>query len=64
TEKVLREETARLGFKAVIVRAGVQCETNHYAADGTVLTYYDPGTGRKRNMHGGRGWTIPISRYI
>ncbi|KAK1778711.1 hypothetical protein QBC45DRAFT_467002 [Copromyces sp. CBS 386.78] len=49
TEKVLREEAARLGLKAVIIRAGVHCETNQYAADGTLLTYYDPRTGRKRN---------------
>ncbi|KAK3505451.1 hypothetical protein B0T13DRAFT_391664 [Neurospora crassa] len=50
TEKILREEANRLGFDAVVIRSGVHNETNQYAADGTLLTYIDPRTGKKRNL--------------
>ncbi|KAK3400840.1 hypothetical protein B0T20DRAFT_451536 [Sordaria brevicollis] len=50
TEKIVREECARLGFYFAIIRAGVHSETNQYAPNGTVLTYYNEKTGRTENL--------------
>ncbi|KAK3400834.1 hypothetical protein B0T20DRAFT_390694 [Sordaria brevicollis] len=49
TEKVVREECACLGFYFAIIRAGVHSETNQYAANGTILTYYHEKTGWTEN---------------